>query len=63
MVLMVGQKAAAKQKGIIRNGRLLGPNNVGDRVIHNDLVYVCIQTHISQSDRYPGYAISLWRLV
>lgn len=37
--------------------------NIGDRVIHNGQIFVCIQAHRSQVDRIPGNARSLWESV
>lgn len=36
---------------------------IGDRVQHNDILYKCVQSHISQSDWTPDVTPALWVVV
>lgn len=36
---------------------------IGDRVQHNDILYKCVQAHISQSDWTPDVTPALWTQV
>lgn len=33
---------------------------IDDRVNHNEILYKCLQTHLSQADWTPDVAVSLW---